>query len=114
MYPEGAGAPMPYHHRSPVKHVEVPTILLNLAVMSLSPGFKSKPARELARAFTYQVEARGAPVKSRNASVGPALPSVPKVGEQDRGSMVALTRIGTVDLRIAPQYSAAARKAFNL
>ena len=30
-------------------------------------------------------------MKSRNASVGPALPSAPKVAEQDRGSIVALT-----------------------
>src|SRR5262245_41262272 len=81
--------------------------------MSVEDGSRSKPARELAVACGYHVFASGAPAKSRYMLVGPALPSTADPPEQNCGSIFALTWMGTGDLRIPPQYSAAARKTFS-
>src|SRR4051812_27816924 len=89
--------PMPYHQLRPVRQVELPTLLLNWALISGVDESRSKPASLLARADAYQVPARGALGKSEKKSAAPAEPMTPEVGEQDRGFIWAWTVMATED-----------------
>jgi hypothetical protein len=85
--PATGGEPMPYHQEIPGRQVGLPTSSceLNCAEMSGAAPSRSTPARLLATACTYQVEASGAPEKSRCAVVGPADPRTAPVVLQVNG-----------------------------
>src|SRR5262245_15240118 len=113
MVPDGAGAPIPYHQLVEPRQVALSTSLLKTAPMSGFDVSRSAPYREFATACTYHVEASGAPLKSRITEVGPALPRTAEEAVQNWESILAAIWIGTVDLRIPPQYSSAARNTFS-
>ena len=81
--------------------------------MSEVLGYTSKPASLLVSALPYQCPATGAPGKSRQTDVVPALPRTADVAVQFNAVHCASIRIGTRLASVLPHWFAAAWNAIN-
>src|SRR4249920_2145635 len=97
----------------PVRQPAWPRLTLKRARICAEPRCWLMPEILFASANEYHVPGKGAPVKSANISVAPALPRTAPLAVHVSGSNVERTEIVIVLVSVAPHLLAAAWKAIS-
>src|SRR5258705_13209436 len=106
----------PRYQPIPSKHPGFPKSILNRAIISAVPPFRSVPESLLARAAPYQVPPNAAPGKSLSIDMAPDEARTAEVGSQGRSELstqLALIVIEGPLFKVAPQTFAANWKALS-